>query len=210
MEFKKLTLNAKKPNGFWGKLMIRRMNNRHLPLINWGLKSINIQPFDKIIDVGCGGGNAINIMCKDINGGNIYGVDYSALSVANAKKLNHKAVASHKVKVFEASVAELPFNDNAFDIATAFETIYFWPDLEDNLKEVNRVLKPQGTILIVCEMFKDENCNKDEQAIVDMLDMNSNYKTREELENILRNAGFNTVSSRVDNDNHWIALTAKK
>lgn len=210
MTFKQLTLNAKKPKGFWGKLMIRRMNNRHLPLINWGLKSIEIKPFDKVLDIGCGGGNAINIMINSIDGGKIFGVDYSSLSVENAKKLNKKSVANHSVQILEASVAELPFNDDAFDIVTAFETIYFWPNLEENLKEVLRVLKPNGEVLIVCEMFKGESEDKTAQVIVDMLDMNENYKTRSELENLLKNCGFNTVSSRVDESNHWIALTAKK
>ena len=45
----------------------------------------------------------------------------------------------------QASVAELPFEAEQFDVATAFETVYFWPELAQNFREVYRVLKPGGT-----------------------------------------------------------------
>ena len=48
----------------------------------------------------------------------------------------------------QASVAELPFEAEQFDVVTAFETIYFWPELAQNFREVYRVLKPGGTFFI--------------------------------------------------------------
>lgn len=48
-------------------------------------------------------------------------------------------------------VAALPFKDNAYDMATAFETVYFWPDIEKSFAEVRRILKPGATFLIVNE-----------------------------------------------------------
>ena len=45
----------------------------------------------------------------------------------------------------------MPFEDNTFDIVTAFETVYFWPDIEKSFGEVKRVLKPGGMFLIGCE-----------------------------------------------------------
>ena len=53
-----------------------------------------------------------------------------------------------KVKVLEGNVADLPFEDNTFDIVTAFETVYFWPDFVNDLKEVLRVLKDDGSIIV--------------------------------------------------------------
>ena len=49
----------------------------------------------------------------------------------------------------EASVEKLPFADNAFDKIITVESFYFWPDPAENLKEVYRVLKEQGTFLLV-------------------------------------------------------------
>ncbi len=44
----------------------------------------------------------------------------------------------------QASVAELPFKAEQFEVVTAFETVYFWPELTQNFREVYRVLKPGG------------------------------------------------------------------
>jgi ubiquinone/menaquinone biosynthesis C-methylase UbiE len=58
------------------------------------------------------------------------------------------------------TVSSLPFADNMFDFVTAFETYYFWPNLNDDLKEIKRVLKPGGTLLIVNEVYKDNQFEK--------------------------------------------------
>lgn len=56
---------------------------------------------------------------------------------------------------------DLPFGNDVFDLITAFETIYFWPDILEALKQVHRVLKPNGTFMICNEVNgenpKDEN-----------------------------------------------------
>lgn len=210
MVMKNLALNAEKPKGLWGRLMLKRMNKRHLPLINWGLESVDIGSRDKILDIGCGSGNAIRVMLSRSSEGRIYGVDHSNLSVSNALKLNRRAVSKGRVKILEASVADLPFKDNSFDLVSAFETIYFWPDLEENLNEVRRVVKPGGKLLVVCEIFKGEQEKEENLKIVDMLNFNDNYKTREELETLLQGAGFKSVCSAVDKCRGWITLLATK
>lgn len=48
-------------------------------------------------------------------------------------------------------VGALPYGDGAFDLVTAFETVYFWPDLEKAFQEILRTLKPGGRFLLVCE-----------------------------------------------------------
>ena len=73
------------------------------------------------------------------------GIDYSAVSVEKARKVNAGAIAAGQCTVQQASVAELPFEAEQFDVVTAFETVYFWPELAQNFREVYRVLKPGGT-----------------------------------------------------------------
>ena len=46
---------------------------------------------------------------------------------------------------------ELPFADDSFEQVTAFETIYFWPNLEEAFQQVFRVLKPGGSFLVCNE-----------------------------------------------------------
>ena len=83
--------------------------------------------------------------------GKVTGVDYSPVSVEKSRKVNANAIANGRCTVLEASVSSLPFNDNTFNMATAFETVYFWPDIEKSFSEVKRILAPGGKFLIVNE-----------------------------------------------------------
>lgn len=60
----------------------------------------------------------------------------------------------------QASVAELPFEAEQFDVVTAFETVYFWPELAQNFREVYRVLKPGG-IFFICNEANGETTKDD-------------------------------------------------
>lgn len=51
----------------------------------------------------------------------------------------------------QGNVAELPFEDDTFDVVSAFETVYFWPGLERCFAEVLRVLKPGGLFFLCNE-----------------------------------------------------------
>lgn len=141
--------NMRKPKGKLGQIQLKSMNKEHTPVALWGLKHLNIQPNDIILDIGCGGG--INIKRMADKAKKVYGIDYSQESVKVSKQVNKNYIKEEKVEILNGNVSNLPFEDNTFDIITAFETVYFWPDLEENFKEVKRVLKPGGIFLIVME-----------------------------------------------------------
>ena len=52
-------------------------------------------------------------------------------------------------------MSKLPFPDGMFDLVTAVETHYYWPDLVADMREVLRVLKPGGTFVLIAEAYKD-------------------------------------------------------
>ena len=161
MKYHKLVENAVKPEGFWGKLMIRSMNKGHSDLTDWALCHVTVQPDDVILDVGCGGGKTVDKLCKRISNGKVYGVDYSELCVKKSESLNHKNVICGKARILQASVSELPFEDDKFNLVTAIETYYFWPDKPGDLKEIFRTLAPGGKLMLAFEMVRDsENLDK--------------------------------------------------
>ena len=141
--------NMRKPEGKLGNIQLKSMNKEHTPVSLWGLKHLNISPDDVILDIGCGGGMNINRMAQTAK--KVYGVDYSIESVNLSKEVNEDLIREGRVKVYEGNVMDLPFEDNSFDIVTAFETVYFWPDIVKSFGEVKRVLKPGGMFLIGCE-----------------------------------------------------------
>jgi ubiquinone/menaquinone biosynthesis C-methylase UbiE len=78
-------------------------------------------------------------------------VDYSKVSVKKAAAFNRKMVRVGRCTVRQGNVSRLDFNKESYDLATAFETIYFWPGLEQCFGEVAGILKQGGRFLIVNE-----------------------------------------------------------
>ena len=150
----RLIEQAKNPRGSIGSSMLCIMNTAHARLTNWALQKIHVRKDAVILDIGCGGGKTIHTLSKMTPTGKIYGIDYSEKAVKNSIKSNRSAVKNGKVMIHRASVSSIPFDDNFFDLITAFQTHYFWPDLKNDIKEAFRVLKPNGSFMIVAEVFK--------------------------------------------------------
>jgi ubiquinone/menaquinone biosynthesis C-methylase UbiE len=144
--------NTRKPEGLGGRIMLTAMNLGHGSMAQWGLRHLPIASGDVILDIGCGGGRNIARMLKRAYNGRVCGLDYSEVSVEKTTKLNRKAVRAGRAEIRQGSVSQNPWPNNSFDIVTAFETVYFWPDFLNALREVRRVLKPGGTFFICNEM----------------------------------------------------------
>lgn len=152
--------NTRKPVGLGGKIMVAMMNFGHSAMAEWGLRFLQPAPDAMVLDCGCGGGANIKTLLKLCPNGKVQGIDYSAVSVEKARKVNARAIAAGRCTVQQASVAELPFEAEQFDVVTAFETVYFWPELAQNFREVYRVLKPGG-IFCGCFYVKGEQKRTD-------------------------------------------------
>ena len=152
--------NTRKPVGLGGKIMVAMMNLGHSAMAEWGMRFLQPAPDAMVLDCGCGGGANIKTLLKLCPNGKVQGIDYSAVSVEKARKVNARAIAAGRCTVQQASVAELPFEAEQFDAVTAFETVYFWPELAQNFREVYRVLKPGG-IFCGCFYVKGEQKRTD-------------------------------------------------
>ena len=153
---KKLFTNCAHPKGRMGRAMLQFMNCCHAPLTNWGLGLVNIQDGWTMLDIGCGGGATLQRLLKRSKNGVVYGIDISEESVAKAKKVNADVI-DKKVFVTQGSAEKLPYEDGKFDLVTAVETVYFWPNLSGCLQEVRRVLKPGGKFAILVEVVDSDS-----------------------------------------------------
>ena len=180
--------NMRKPVGKLGNLQLKSMNKEHTPVSLWGLKHLDISPDDVILDIGCGGGMNINRMASEAK--KVYGVDYSIESVNLSREVNEGLIKRGKVEIYEGNVMDLPFEDNSFDIVTAFETVYFWQDIEKSFGEVKRVLKPGGMFLIGCESNGNEKLMmRFFEHFIDMI-----LYTDADLSGFLKNNDYNDVT----------------
>lgn len=214
IEEPELFLNARHPKGELGEELLNRMNEFHENLAQWGVSHLNINKDDIILDIGCGGGINIERFLK-ITENKVYGADYSKLAVEKSSQLNQTAIEDGRCKIIHASVSDLPFEDNSFDIVTAFETVYFWPDFENDLKEIRRILKNDGTLFICNEAIPKEDDER-QKELIELLDMN--IYSKDELYQYLSGAGFSqtdffsndgsdSVTKQITN---WLCVIAKK
>lgn len=204
--YKNFIAQTRKPEGFLGRLMVNGMNGGHAKLADWGMAQLKGIPAASIAELGCGGGRNAFELLKRYPHAKLTAMDYSEVSVAKTKETNKTAVAAGRCSVVQASVASLPIEEEAFDLATAFETVYFWPGLEQCFGEVCRVLLP-GSAFLICNESDgtDETSLKYEKLIEGM-----KCYTIEQLTAALKGAGFSAVKPVHHPSKPWIAVLARK
>ena len=199
---KKLFQNARKPQGLAGRMMVSSMNTGHIPLAKWAFQFIQFREDMQVLDIGCGGGANITHMLTRWPGGRVDGVDYSADSVAVSRKKNQGALGKN-CEIIQGDVTALPYGEAEYDLITAFETVYFWPDLTETFKKIRTILKDRGNFVIACEMADPSNT-----VWSNMIDGMTVY-SGEQLEDHLLKAGFTSVKAESTNK-HWVCLVASK
>lgn len=209
IEDKELIRNARKPVGDLGHQILDRMNKSHEAMAQWGVSHFEISEDSKILDIGCGGGRNIERFAAQISdNGRVVGIDYSEVSVEKSIELNKEAIERGIVNVMQGSVSNMPFYEETFDIVTGFETIYFWPDFTNDLKEVNRVLKKGGLVFFCNEAVYHEGEMEKYDDLVELLDMK--IYSEDVLKESLENAGFKDFEAYINEENDWICVLARK
>ena len=104
------------------------------------------------------------------------------------------AIEAGRCAIVQGNVLELPFENERFDVVTAFETVYFWPEIARCFTEIHRVLKAGGVFMITNETSGKTGAHEKWQKLVDGLSV----YTGEELESLLSSAGFARVE--IDED----------
>ena len=126
------------------KAMYKGMNLMTIPLSRWGLSHVEIHDDADILDIGCGGGRNIQRLLRAAPKGHVTGIDPSETAVSMSFALNREAIADGRCDVYEGTADILPFGDNRFDLVMASETMYFWKNPDECVREILRVLKPGG------------------------------------------------------------------
>jgi SAM-dependent methyltransferase len=198
---------VKKPSKWVGRFFVWLMNLSHSNLTDWGLTHIRIEKDFTILDVGCGGGRTIQKLAAATQG-MVYGVDYANGSVAASRTKNAQLVEVGRVEIKHASVSQLPFPDNKFDLVTAVETQYYWPDLRNDMREILRVLGPGGTLIIIAESYKHGKHDAWKRPVMKLL--KSTSLGVDDQRALFSSAGFADVHVFEERSKGWICATGKK
>ena len=194
-----------KPHGEEGIQTIQNMNENHQSISEFAFSCVNVNDDDRILDIGCGGGVNIEKFLK-ITKNNVDGLDYSEVSVAESIKRNQKAIDNERCKIIRADVSNMPLEDESYDLASAFETVYFWPDIGETFKEVSRIIRPDGRFMIA--QGTDGTHPDDEKWLATVEGMN--VYTAPELEKYLLDAGFKSVKSFKKENDYILVVIAEK
>lgn len=202
--FNYLLQNARNPKSNWiGRLFLCGMNAGHGKMAEWSFGFLPLDKEQELLDIGCGGGKNIKIMSRQLPDARIYGIDYSEASIKKSESLNRKAVEEGRVILINGNVNDLPFEQDKFDVVTAFETVYFWQPIEQSLAQVYKVLKKGGRFMISCE----EHDPKSAQIWTDRISGMKVY-TPQDMEELLKQAGFDSLEIHMKGN--WMCVICKK
>jgi len=204
----KFVRQCRKPEGLFGRFVGRLMNTGHAKVRRWGLSYVSVEPHATVLDIGCGGGAALRDMGSYFPDSKLWGIDYSQDMVLLATRVNKRLIEMGRIEISHGTVSSLPFSDNTFDLATAFESCYFWPDLIHDLQEIRRVLKPGGTLLIVNEVYEDERFRDRNKRWAAWAGMH--LHSPEGYRHLLTASGYLGVEIDEIPEKNWIAARSKK
>jgi len=197
----------RKPVGKKGRLLLNDMNQHHRGLTEWALSKIPRTECKRILDIGCGGGMLISLLAQLYPKAVIHGVDISKESVAMTKKVNEGIIKEGRCHVSLGSVSDLPFDKGTFDLVTAFETYFFWPDLDNDIRKAASMVGAGGCIVIVSETyphadFKERNDDIIRQYGLKLLENDA-------MASVLESCGLRVTINEVEEKN-WVAFVGKR
>ncbi|AWB28210.1 class I SAM-dependent methyltransferase [Halococcoides cellulosivorans] len=167
----RLVEQSRRPDGLLGRVLLCTMGLAHRRLTAWGLEQVDLGADDTVLDVGCGGGGALDRLSQSVTDGHLHGLDLSRTALTKARRMTQADDAT--VRLTQGTVSTMPFPDERFDMVTAFQTHYHWPALDTDLAEIYRVLRQGGRLLIVGEKVKLQYHLEDYEtttATADLLD----------------------------------------
>ena len=181
--------NFGRPSGLVGRLTARLMRRGNAALNLWLVDLLDVQPADRVLEVGFGPGVALDALLARAADGFVAGVDASALLVQQARARHASAIAAGRLEVRQGDAAALPFGEATFDRACGTHVIYFWPDPVAAVRELRRVLRPGGTLALGYQ----ERGHMPEVALRTMGTIASRLYGPGEVEQVVRDAGFVAV-----------------
>ncbi len=187
-----LANQARKPTGLFGCIVAPLVFNwENKPMEQFGLKLLDPKGGDQILEIGPGNGRLISEIMPHITDGKVCGIDISEQMVDLASKRNKQWIDKGLLKIEQASIADIPYSDNHFDKVFTCNTIYFWPDPMQNLREVLRVLQPNG--VFVCALRSKQQMESFNSVVRENKDVFKNLYQEQDVKKLFEDAGFRDV-----------------
>lgn len=113
------------------------------------VEQLDVQPDDRVLEIGCGHGVAATFVCERLEGGRLTAVDRSAKMIEAAERRNARFVAEGKAEFLVAKLEQLELGERRFDKIFAVRVGLFHRDPERAHELAGRWLAPGGQVLAV-------------------------------------------------------------
>ena len=150
---RRLVRHAHNPTGPVGYLVSWIFGHRssNVRRNRWAVELLEIQPTDRVIELGCGPGVAVAALAGRATRGLVVGVDHSEVVIAQARRRNADAIRRGRVRLIHTPVQRLQVTEGPFDAALAVNTVGMWPEPTARLREIGQRLRPGGRIALVSQ-----------------------------------------------------------
>ena len=138
-----------RPNTFWSFVVGWFKPRRNRQLVEWTISMLDLQPTDRVLEIGSGSGVALQLAARCCTIGLVAGVDSDPAMVRRSRKRNALHMTYGRVFIREGSVSNLPYPDGSFDKVFSINSVQTWPSQLGDLKEIRRVLRREGKLFIV-------------------------------------------------------------
>jgi SAM-dependent methyltransferase len=121
--------------------------------VAWAVEQLDAATAARVLEVGCGAGHAVGLICARSPGAVVTAIDRSALQVARARARNGALVAAGRVRVEQVALSEAPalLGLRTFDAALAVNVNAFWTAPAPSLGSLTALLAPGGRAVLVYE-----------------------------------------------------------
>lgn len=115
------------------------------------VQTLNIDPSDEVLEIGCGHGFAVPLVCEKLGGGKLTAIDRSRKMIAAALERNHALAAAGKVQFQAVALVNADFARYRFSKIFAINVNLFWLDPWKELLIVRQLLRPKGALYLIYE-----------------------------------------------------------
>jgi arsenite methyltransferase len=163
------------------------MERGHRPVGEQAIARMRIPAGARVLDVGCGSGWAARELARAASNVRVTGIDISDEMVVVARD---SSVTTPNISFEVASAEALPFGDNVFSHAFSMESLYYYRNIPKALREIHRVLKPQGVFVAVVDLYWE---NAPTHQWIETLKVPVELLSIEDYRALLIHAGFANI-----------------
>jgi SAM-dependent methyltransferase len=182
-----------RPAGMLGRLVAAVMNRSNAAMNRRAIALLELEPRHHVLDIGFGGGVSITPLLARTASGRVFGIEPSPLMLGRAAARHREAIADGRLRLSEGTAETLPYAARAMDRILSVNTLYFWDDPGAALREVRRILRPDGRLVLAYRPAASMRASS-------MTKHGFHLRDDEEVLDLLGDAGFEALAMETRHD----------